>query len=117
MDGPEGGILRLAPDGASWRRNGRPWTPPRPFFLTCFFSPRRAFRSLISRAPGFFSESLNETSLGVADYRGRILVSIAQAFQDHGPGQPSTTTLPSGLNRYPHLGAGGAKLQPGHGGL
>jgi len=32
VDGPEGGILRLAPDGASWRRNGRPWTPPRPFY-------------------------------------------------------------------------------------
>jgi shikimate dehydrogenase len=28
----EGGILRLAPDGASWRRDGRPWTPPRPFY-------------------------------------------------------------------------------------
>jgi shikimate dehydrogenase len=29
---PEGGILRLAPAATSWQCDGRPWSPPRPFY-------------------------------------------------------------------------------------
>ncbi|MDO9694894.1 MAG: hypothetical protein Q7W56_09185, partial [Candidatus Latescibacteria bacterium] len=32
MTAPEGGVLRLAPDGTSWLRDGLPWAPPRPFY-------------------------------------------------------------------------------------
>ncbi|MBK6897974.1 MAG: shikimate dehydrogenase (NADP+) [bacterium] len=32
MPAPEARVLRLAPDAASWLRDGQPWSPPRPFY-------------------------------------------------------------------------------------
>ena len=81
MDGTEGGVLRLAPDGASWRRDGRPWAPSRPFYAVVgdpvghSLSPR--FQGAALRAAGlafdYLAVEAGPRELAALHERGRDL--------------------------------------------
>ncbi len=81
MGATEGGILRLAPDGSSWLRDGRPWEPPRPFYAVAgdpvghSLSPR--FQGAALRAAGlpfdYHAVEIESPRLTVLRDRGRDL--------------------------------------------
>ncbi|MBK7701597.1 MAG: hypothetical protein IPI34_01255 [bacterium] len=81
MPAPEARVLRLAPDAASWLRDGLPWTPPRPFYAVVgdpvghSLSPR--FQGAALRAAGlafdYRAVEIDAPRLDVLRDRGREL--------------------------------------------